>query len=263
MKTSVIVAAAGQGQRFGGRQNKIFERLKGRPIFIRALELFANRDDVCQILLVVNPDEREMVAEKFGGNLGLMGVTMVEGGAQRSDSVRKALAQVSPDADFVAVHDAARPCVSAVWIDDVFAAAGQSGAAILACPVYGTLKKVATKDEAAEVVTILGEKVAAAPKRRHQIEKTMEKISGLWEAQTPQVFRKDLLLAAYAKAASAATDDAQLIEATGFPVTVVPCDVRNIKITTAADLAVAIAVIDTLPKPKPKTEGSPFSEAQW
>ncbi len=264
MKVSVIVAAAGQGKRFGSRQNKVFERLKGQPIFLRALQLFANRGDVCQILLAVNPDDREMVAEKFGGNLGLMGAVMVEGGKERTDSVRNALAKVSPEADYIAVHDAARPCVSPLWIDDVFAAAAESGAAILACPVHGTLKKVAARDEEAQAVTVLGEKIAAAPKRKYRIEQTVERIANLWEAQTPQVFRKEVLAAAYAKAGgAAATDDAQLVEATGFPVSVVMGDLRNIKITTSADLALAAAIVDTLPKPKPKTDGSPFAEAQW
>ena len=263
MKVSVIVPAAGRGKRFGGNQNKVFERLKGRPIFIRALELFANRDDVCQILLVVSPEDRAMVAERFGGNLGLMGVSMVDGGAERTDSVRNALSHVAAEADFVAVHDAARPCVSPLWIDEVFAAAAEGGAAILACPVHGTLKKVASVDETPQQLTILGEKIAAPPRRRHRVEQTVERLSGLWEAQTPQVFRKELLVGAYAKAAGAATDDAQLVEIAGYPVAVVPGDVRNIKITTSADLALATAIVDTLPKPKPKSDGSPFAEAQW
>jgi 2-C-methyl-D-erythritol 4-phosphate cytidylyltransferase len=264
MKVSVIVPAAGQGKRFGGRQNKIFERLKGQPIFLRALQLFANREDVCQILLVVSPEDRSMVAERFGGNLGLLGAHLVDGGPQRSDSVRNALAKVAAEAEFVAVHDAARPCVSPLWIDEVFSAAAESGAAILACPVHGTLKKVLMAEQPAEQLTILGEKIAAAAKRKYRIEKTLERLEGVWEAQTPQVFRKDLLLAAYAKApAAVATDDAQLVEATGFPVAVVVGDMRNIKITTASDLHLATAIVDTLPKPKPKSDGSPFAEAQW
>ena len=265
MKVSAIVPAAGRGKRFGGKQNKVFERLKGRPIFIRSLELFANREDVCQILLVVHPEDRAMVAEKFGGNLGLMGVTIVEGGDERSDSVRNALAQVAEQADFIAVHDAARPCVSPLWIDEVFAAAQECGAAILACPVHGTLKKVSSADiKPDSPLTILGEPVAVAAKRQYRIEQTAERMAGLWEAQTPQVFAKELLREAYARWGDrAATDDAQLVEALGRPVAVVPGDVRNVKITTAGDLNLAAAVVDTLPRPKPKTDGSPFAEAQW
>ena len=87
---------------------------------------------------------------------------------------------------------------------------------------------------------------------------------GLWEAQTPQVFRRDLLLKAYEKATSAATDDAALVEALGESVTVVRGDVRNLKITTPHDLAVAAAVVDALPQPKPKRAArGPFDEAQW
>ncbi len=239
-KVSVIVAAAGAGKRFGGRQNKIFERIKGQPVFIRTLELFTSRDDVCQIQLVVSAEDMPAMKERFGGNLGFMGVALVQGGAQRSDSVRNALANVAADAELVCVHDAVRPCVSPLWVDAVFAQAQKSGAAILAYPVHGTVKKVGQGN----VVT------STLPREE------------LWEAQTPQVFRKELLVKAYA-GGQAATDDAALVEAAGQPVTVVVGDPRNIKITTPGDLAAAEAVIGTLPKPKPKFTGGPFDEARW
>jgi 2-C-methyl-D-erythritol 4-phosphate cytidylyltransferase len=127
-----------------------------------------------------------------------------------------------------------------VWIDSVFAEAEKTGAAILACPVHGTPKKVSDGGVIDETV----------PREE------------LWEAQTPQVFRRDLLLAAYRDARSA-TDDAALVEAAGHPVSVVMGDPRNIKITTRGDLALAAAVIGTLPRPKPKGGGHPFAEAQW
>jgi 2-C-methyl-D-erythritol 4-phosphate cytidylyltransferase len=240
-KVSVIIPAAGAAKRYGGKQNKIFERINGQPVFIRTLEAFSTRQDVCQTILVVSADDMPHIREKYGGNLGFMGVTLVEGGATRTQSVRNALARLSSDADLVCVHDAVRPCVSPIWIDAVFKEAQKTGAAILAYPVHGTLKKVSAANVIDETV----------PRQ------------DLWEAQTPQVFRKDILLKAYAGGKDA-TDDAHLVEQTGHPVSVVMGDPRNIKITTMSDLVLAAAVINTLPKPKPKASGAnPFDEARW
>ncbi|NLF32151.1 MAG: NTP transferase domain-containing protein [Planctomycetes bacterium] len=267
MKVSVIVAAAGSARRFGGKRNKIFEKVDGRPMFLRTLELFVNRDDVCQTLLVISPDDEAEMKERFGGNLGFMGVRIVLGGPQRTDSIRNALACVDDQADLVAVHDAARPCVSPLWIDAVFAEAERTGAAILACPVHGTLKKVrtTTREPDGPIPMLGGEPLPGTAIRRpkdHQIVQTVSR-DELWEAQTPQVFSKKILMDAYAKAADAATDDAALVEAMGRTVHVVMGDPRNVKITVPGDLAVASALIQTLPKPKPKRDAHPFSEAQW
>ncbi len=238
MNVSVILPAAGAGKRFGGKRNKIFERIKGQPVFIRTLEMFTSRDDVCQVLVVVSPDDLAEVTERYADHLGLMGASIVEGGPERGDSVRNALAKVADEADYVCVHDAVRPCISPLWVDAVFAEAAKTGAAILAYPVHGTLKKVSDAGV---------------------IDATVDR-TALWEAQTPQVFRKDLLTAAYEGDVSAATDDAQLIETAGHPVSVVMGDPRNIKITTRADLDLAAAVIGTLAKPKGPNH--PFAESQ-
>ncbi|MCJ7543031.1 MAG: 2-C-methyl-D-erythritol 4-phosphate cytidylyltransferase [Phycisphaerae bacterium] len=224
-KVSVIVPGAGAGKRFVAAGGKIFQPLNGRPVFIRTLEVFVTRRDVCQVLLVVAPGNLHEVRRRFGSQLDSMGVTVVAGGATRSESVRNALAHLSDQAELVCVHDAVRPCVSPLWVDAVFAQAQRAGAAILACPVHGTLKRVSPAGV---------------------VQGTLPRAEA-WEAQTPQVFRRDWLLAAYATGAEA-TDDARLVEATGREVSVVPGDVRNIKITTAADLAIAAAVIDTLPR---------------
>ncbi len=268
MRVSVIVAAAGQGKRFGAKHNKIFAKIGGRPVFLRTLELFANRDDVCQIILVVNADDVDEIKDRFGGNLGFMSVKIVTGGAERTDSIRNALAQVDAEADLVAVHDAVRPCVSALWIDDVFAEADRTGAAILAYPLCGTLKRVSKttrEPESGKQVMLGGEVVpgmSPATRKAWVIEETVPRV-GLWEAQTPQVFRRDLLIDAYAKAEGSATDDAGIVEATGVAVSVVPGDARNVKITTRKDLATASAVIGSLPKPKRSVEAHPFGEAKW
>jgi 2-C-methyl-D-erythritol 4-phosphate cytidylyltransferase len=240
-KVSVIIPAAGSAKRFAGRRNKIFERIKDQPVFIRTIESFSGRDDVCQIQLVVSANDMGEAKERFGGHLGFMGVALVEGGATRDQSVRNALANVTAEADLVCVHDAVRPCICAQWVDAVFAKAAQTGAAILAYPVHGTLKRVGD-----------GDVIGATASRED-----------LWEAQTPQVFARELLIRAYANVKDGVTDDSQLVEALGQAVSVVMGDPRNIKITTQADLALAAAVINTLPKPKPKGPAHPFAEGQW
>lgn len=242
-KFAVIVPAAGQSARFGDKPKKPFAVLDGRPVVIRTLELFINRPDVVQTILAVAPQDMEEVKRKFTANLSFMGVKLVEGGKERHETVAKALEHVKAEADFVAVHDAVRPCVTEEMIDRVFAQAEKSGAAILACPVAGTLKRVGTANV---------------------IENTISR-EGLWEAQTPQVFRKDWLTEAYSKrgqAGESITDDAQLVEAIGKKVTVVEADLSNLKITSPSDIRLAQAILKSRPPAKAKGLGA-FEEAQW
>lgn len=242
-KVSVIVVAAGKSERFEGEAKKPFANLDGRAIFLRSLEKFINRDDVCQTLLVVSPADAEEVKRRYGSNLAFMGVTLVEGGAERSDSVAAALEKVAEDAELVAVHDAARPCVTEDMIDAVFAEAAKSGAAILASPVTATLKKVSDANV---------------------IDQTVDR-ANLYEAQTPQVFKRDLIQRAYKEvgdARSPFTDDAMLLEQAGHPVAIVKSDPTNIKITRKADMPLAAAIIKSRPAKKIQRLGA-FEEAQW
>jgi len=191
----------------------------------------------------VAPEDVEEVRRKFGANLSFMGVKMVEGGAERHETVAKALEQIKDEAEFVAVHDAVRPCVTEEMIDAVFAQAAKTGAAILAAPVRATLKRVGTAN---------------------LIENTISR-EGLWEAQTPQVFRKEWLKEAYARRSQAGpsiTDDAQLVEAIGKKVTAVESDLSNLKITVPSDMRLAEAIIKSRPRSKAKGLGA-FEEAQW
>ena len=123
-KVAVIIPAAGAGQRFGGVVKKPFALIDNRPVFIRSIELFCNRPDVCQVILAVGPDDYDVVREKYAAHLMLMNIRLVQGGVERYDSVRAALAALSDEAELVAVHDAVRPCVLDSWIDAVFAKAG-------------------------------------------------------------------------------------------------------------------------------------------
>ncbi|MCS7167950.1 MAG: 2-C-methyl-D-erythritol 4-phosphate cytidylyltransferase [Gemmatales bacterium] len=242
---AVIVPAAGKSSRFKDREKKPFATLDGRAVWIRSAELFIPRSDVCQFILVIASEDREKFLRRFTANLAFMNITLAEGGPTRADSVANGLKKVKDEADFIAIHDAARPCVTQQQIDAVFEAAQKHGAAILAVPVSDTLKK-ADKD--------------------YKIQATVAR-ENLWLAQTPQVFRKDWLLAAYEKRSQLhddITDDAQLVEAAGYPVHIVEGASTNIKITTKADLLLAEAILKTLPKPKVPGPIHPFAdEMEW
>jgi 2-C-methyl-D-erythritol 4-phosphate cytidylyltransferase len=243
-KVAVIVTAAGAGKRFGGQVKKPFALIDSRPVFIRSIELFLTREDVCQTILTVAPEDYDVVKEKYAANIMFMGFKLVKGGAERFESVRAALEHVDPAAELICVHDAVRPYVLETWIDAVFEEATKSGAAILAAPLSGTIKRVAESGVIDETV----------PRE------------GLYEAQTPQVFRRDVLLKAYADLPKdfQPTDDAEVVERTGHGVTIVPADRRNIKITTPGDMdLIAVLLKQMSRKAKGPAPGSPFDEAQW
>ncbi len=242
-KFAVIIPGAGKGERFGATERKTFAKLDGRPIFLRTLEHFINREDVCQTIFAVAPEDMGDVKQKYGPNLGFMGVQLVEGGDLRVRTVKAALAAVSDDAEYVAVHDAVRPCVTEAMIDAVFAEAVKSGAAILGCPITATIKRTSE-------VGIIEETIPRC---------------GWFEAQTPQVFRKDLLLDAMGRLSdddADITDEASALERANHPVRIVESDATNLKITTKGDLAIARSVIKARPaKTLPKLGA--FEEAQW
>ena len=240
-KFAVILPAAGKSSRFHDKNyKKPFIPLANKAVWLHAAEKFLNRNDVAQTLVVIAPEDRELFQAKFGANIAILGVDIVEGGAERSDSVKAALAQVRPEIEYVAVHDAARPCIADAWIDSVFEAATKTGAAILALPVTSTLKR---SDD--------GKTISETVARKN-----------LWEAQTPQVFKRELLVDSYAKAGSGpATDDAQLVEQAGHAVTIVEGSPLNIKITARGDLKMAEAALKALPRPKLSGPGNPFADS--
>lgn len=242
-KVSVIIPAAGAGKRFGGDVKKPFAQLDGRPVFIRTIELFLSRPDVAEIFLAVSPDDYEVVREKYAANVMLMGFKLVKGGHERYESVRLTLEQVDAGSDLVCVHDAVRPCLLETWIDSAFSEAEKAGAAILAAPLTGTIKKVAASK-------IIDETISR---------------EGLYEAQTPQVFRRDWIVDAYAKLPAGAqpTDDSQVLEMAGYSVAVVEADRRNLKITSPGDMSLASVLLrDMAKRPKAGPMGA-FEEAKW
>jgi 2-C-methyl-D-erythritol 4-phosphate cytidylyltransferase len=226
-KFAVILPAAGQSSRFGDPwRKKVFVDLKGRPVWVRTAEAFIHRPDVVQTILCIAPDDHAWFRDKFSANLAFMNVEVVDGGTTRAETVEHALARVSPLADFVAVHDAARPLIAKPWIDAVFAAAQSAGAAILAAPIVSTVKRV----DSGRVVETLDR-------------------SQLWTAQTPQVVERSLLREAFARREGfPATDEAQLVERLGRSVAIVEGSPLNLKITTQDDLRMAAALLDLLPR---------------
>jgi 2-C-methyl-D-erythritol 4-phosphate cytidylyltransferase len=242
-KFAVILPAAGQSTRFRDREKKPFAQLDGRAVWLRSAELFVTRDDVLQCIIVVAKADQEMFRRRYGPNLAFMNVQIADGGGERFESVANALALVKPEADFVAIHDAVRPCLTEELINSVFARAEKAGAALLAVPVADTIKRVDSQQQVLETL----------PRQ------------GLWLAQTPQVFRRDWLVEAYAnrgKVTQEITDDTQLVEAAGHKVQVAEGAATNIKITTKADLILAEAVLKARPRPKPTGPIHPFAEEE-
>lgn len=239
-EVAVLLPAAGKSSRFRGQEKKPFATLDGRAVWLRTAELFVNRSDVAQTLLILAAEDRELFDMRFAANIAFLNVKLVTGGAERFESVANALRELGTGVKYVAVHDAVRPCTTVEQVASVFDAAKQHGAALLAARVTETVKRVK------------GQTVTETVPRE-----------GLWLAQTPQVFRRDWLEDAYARRAelgTAITDDAQLVEAAGHPVVVVEGDVTNVKITTRADLVLAEAVLAARPKPQAKRQIHPFAD---
>jgi len=225
-----IVVAAGGSRRMEGR-DKQFALLGGQTVLAWSVGAFEATPAVQAIVVVANPQTLEQM-RALGQQIGWRKVVaVVPGGLRRQDSAGQGLAALETAAraagtrlDLVLVHDGARPLVSRALIERGIAAAADHGAAIAAVRARDTVKVV---------------------DRTGQIEATPDRAT-LWHAQTPQVFRYDLLAPAYRQAQEqnlTVTDDAGLLEALGIPVYVFEGDPRNLKITTPEDLAVAEALL--------------------
>jgi 2-C-methyl-D-erythritol 4-phosphate cytidylyltransferase len=220
MRVAALVLGAGVGERLGEAIPKAFVPLCGKPLLVRALEAMAAAPEIDVAIPVIGEAEVSRLAALEAELAAIPGLLpAVIGGAERQDSMTAGLSALPADVTFVAVHDAARPFVSAEAIDRVVAAARRCDAAILAVPVRDTIKRV--RDG----------RIVETPIR-----------SECYAAQTPQVFRVEVLREALEKAAAegfVGTDDAEIVERMGVPVEVVPGDPSNIKITDRADLIAA------------------------
>lgn len=237
---SVILAAAGKSSRFNDpNYKKPFAVLKRKAIWLHSAELFLKRSDVKQLIIVISPDDKEDFVSRFGPNIAVMGIDVALGGAERADSIQNALDKIDPANDYVAIHDAARPCIHADLIDDVFQAGLKHGAAIPAISVYSTLKRSANG---------------------RAVDETVDR-SNLYLAQTPQVFKRSMIEMLYAnRGDSNPTDEAQLAEQAGQHVAIVKGSSLNIKVTTKDDMRLAKACLDSMPVAKFDAPIHPFAD---
>lgn len=220
MKTAAILVAAGSSARMkSGGASKTMMEIGGEPVLSRTLRAFENTACISKIVIVARACDFDAIQK--ASTFVTKPLTITEGGKERQDSVSNGAA-LCGDAEYIAVHDAARPFITPEEIETVCADAEKYGAATLAVPVKDTIK-VAAADGT----------VCATPER-----------STLRAIQTPQVFRLSLYKEALCLAKNAGkqyTDDCQLIEAAGGKVYLTPGDYKNIKITTPEDLLVAEA----------------------
>ena len=217
----MIVVAAGRSTRLSGGAAKQYRAVAGVPLVLRAVRPFAAHPEVAHLVLVLPPSDAVRPPD-FLARQQSEAFTLVGGGTERADSVAAGLAAVRADCRVVLVHDGARPFPARTVIDAVIAYARAGEGAIAALAVTDTIKEADDGDPTRVRATV--------PRSR------------LWRAQTPQGFPRALLERAYAQAgarASEATDEAALVEACGGTVRLVPDTIRNLKVTTPEDLALA------------------------
>ncbi len=219
-KVSAIIPAAGSGRRLGSPIRKQFLKLRGKPLLVYALEAFEGCPDIDDIILVIPRGDEEFSLRGIAEEYGISKLRRaVAGGGERQESVYNGLMTLGCDTSIAVIHDAVRPFIGSEDISGAISLCEECGAVVTAIPVSDTVK---VSD---------GETV----------ERTLDR-GRLWLAQTPQVFRLDLIKEAYRHAAEdnfTATDDSSLVERIGFEVRIYVGSYRNIKITTPDDLRIA------------------------
>ena len=229
-KVIALIVAGGKGTRMGQPLPKQYLVLAGQSVLSHTLETFDRVEWVSRIVLVVPADDSDYCRDNILSKIELTKpLTLTTGGQSRQESVQSGLREIEDPDGFVAIHDAVRPFVPIDATRQCLEAARVSGAAILAMPCVDTLKKTAEKADNNSITATL-------PRQN------------IWLAQTPQIFKVNLIQKAHQAALNdnlTATDDAQLVEQLGAPVTVVPGSRYNIKITTPEDLAFAESLVKT------------------
>jgi len=226
MKITAIVPAAGKGVRFRSTIAKPLVNLDRRPILIHALGILSSHSLIKDIIVVFNKKDLRVLREQMK-KFKLRKITkIVPGGSTRRQSVENGLKRINENCDFVLIHDGVRPFIDKKIISSVISNAKRFGAAVAAVPVKSTIKKVNPLNL--------------------KVKSTLDR-GTLWEIQTPQVFRKDIILKAYSRFRDRnAPDDAFLVEKLGLAVKVVRGSYKNIKITTPEDLMFAKVIKEQL-----------------
>lgn len=230
MKNCVIIVAAGSGKRMRSAIAKQYIELKGRTILSYTIETFNNSENIDDIILVTSKDAVDYVRREIIEKYGFDKVrTIVEGGAERQDSVYKGLKAVDSDTDVVLIHDGVRPFVADKYIAELESIAMEFGGCVLGAPVKDTIKVCNSEGY-----------ITDTPKRET-----------LWLAQTPQCFKYDIIMKAYEKAEKEGyrgTDDSMLAERLGIRIKMVKGDYDNIKITTPEDLYMGEVILENIIK---------------
>lgn len=215
-KVAVIISAAGSGTRMGPN-GKLHLLIRGESVLMRTVRKFVSLDWIDEMVIVVRQDEIEELEKEIAG-VGLpFPFSFVSGGKERHDSVYAGICATSKDVEIILTHDGARPFIRPSYITRVAQCAMREGACALAVPLVDTVKVV--RDDM---------KVLTTPDR-----------SSLYRVQTPQGFRKEILVAAYEAAFREGwkvTDDCSMVEILGKPVQLIEGHDTNIKITTQKDL---------------------------
>lgn len=224
MKTVAIIVAGGKGKRMG--RPKQFIKINGKPILAWTIAAFQKAKSVDGIILVV---AKEYISQAKRFRFSKL-LKVVPAGKERTDSVQNGLKALPDDADIVAIHDGARPAITVSIIEASIKAAKRYGAVVVGVPVKDTIKQMSN--------------IQCPMSNEGVIIKTIDR-SCLWAAQTPQVFKKGLILKAYKKGynKSEVTDDSMLVERLGIPVKMIMGSYDNIKVTTPEDLLVAEAIL--------------------
>lgn len=226
MKATAIIVAAGEGLRIGGNVPKPYLPLVGRAMLLRTLDRVSNARNIAKVVVVVAASELSRCKGMLQGDgaLSQRPWALQSGGATRQQSVKAGLEKVDGDTDIVVIHDGARPFVSPALIERCIELADRRGAVIAGLPARDTIKIVSDDH-----------RVLSTPDRK-----------AMWEIQTPQVFRRELIVEAHDRAVRegfTATDDAMLVEQMGTPVWVIDGEKTNLKITLPEDLWLAEAMI--------------------
>jgi 2-C-methyl-D-erythritol 4-phosphate cytidylyltransferase len=219
---SAIILAAGKGMRLNATVPKPLVRIGSRPAIIYSLNSLNKHPDIDEIIVVLSSANQSKVIKVIKNYSFKKIKAIVLGGRRRQDSVYNGLKAVNKNSGWVLIHDSARPFIDSGSITKVILAAKNSGAAILAVRPKATIK---------------------FSRQGNKVSETLNR-DKLWEAQTPQVFKKNLLLEAYKKYSQGdVTDDASLVEKLGKKVEIVKGNYENIKITTAEDLLMASLIV--------------------